>query len=94
MNTDGLDTKILNFDRGLLKFPTSVKVQYGRLTSMNVNSSCSTILNPTPSQGQEPFACVKVLIGSIRCEIWSLFNTEMRVSEIEEERGLKREREN
>lgn len=34
------------------------------------------------------FCWYKMLIGAIRGEIWSLFNTERRISEIERGRGV------
>jgi len=39
------------------------------------------------------FCWYKMLIGAIRGEIWSLFNTERRISEIERRGGWERETE-
>jgi hypothetical protein len=46
---------------------------------MNVEHKCSTIHRLSVAA----FCWYKMLIGAIRGEIWSLFNTEGRISEIE-----------
>jgi hypothetical protein len=71
----------------LLKFPNSIR---GRVWQVGFDE-CGVELQHNSQPHSElsvaAFCWYKMLIGAIRGEIWSLFNTERRISEIERRGG-------
>jgi hypothetical protein len=89
-------TAALDYNCGsLLEFPNSVRAECGRQTAFD---ECGLELQYNSQRYSElsvaAFCWHKMLIGAIRGEIWSLFNTERRISEIERRGGWGKEKQN